>query len=125
MEKSKTTFTPTAEKKTTSKKTSKKSEPVIEEDPAEDLSDLIEEPTEEIIDPSEVPFDLDDVTEEDVEEEVAPVDKDVLTAIRAAFKEADASTKAEVKTVLADYGNKLAAEMKPSDVAKIQQILEI
>ena len=110
----------TTTKKTTSKKSTKKA-PVVEEEPEEELEDLIEETTEETMDLSEVPFDLDD----DIEEEIAPVDKAALSAIRAAFKEADAETKVQVKTILADYNNKLANEMKPSDVAKIQQILEI
>lgn len=100
-------------KKTTKKKTTKVEEPVIEEE----IEDIIDE----------IPFDIDDPIEEEdmIEEEVAPVDKAVLSAIRAAFKEADASTKASVKTVLADYGNKLANEMRPSDVVKIQTILDI
>jgi GTPase SAR1 family protein len=107
-----------------SKKSTKKS-PIIEEKPEEDITDLIEEPEEEVMDPSDVPFDLDEPMEEDIEEEAAPVDKAVLTAIRAAFKEADASTKASVKEVLTSYNNKLAAEMKPSDVVKIKEILDI
>ena len=103
-------------KKTTKKKTPKVEEPVIEEE-IEEVEDIIEE----------IPFNIDDPIEEEdmIEEEVAPVDKAALSAIRAAFKEADAETKASVKTVLADYGNKLANEMKPSDVAKIQAILDI
>ena len=59
------------------------------------------------------------------EEDVSPVDKDDLAEIRAAFKGAGPEAKAEVKTVLGNYGGKLASEMKPSDVVKIKKILEI
>ena len=107
--------------KSTSTKKSAKKPPVVEE-PEEELEDLVEETSDETVDLDEVPFDLD---EPDAEEEIAPVDKDDLAAIRATFKSADADTKASVKTILADYGNKLANEMKPSDVAKIKEILEI
>lgn len=108
-------------KKPTTKKTTKKA-PVIVEEPEDDLEDLIEEPTPDI---DEVPFDLDEPIEDVVEEEVAPVDKDDLTAIRAAFKSAESDIKASVKTVLANYGGKLSDEMRPSDVEKIKAILDI
>lgn len=107
--------------KPTAKKSTKKP-PVVVEEPEDDLEDIIEEPTPDI---DEVPFDLDEPIEDVVEEEVAPVDKNDLTAIRAAFKSAESDVKASVKTILADYGNKLANEMKPSDVEKIKEILDI
>lgn len=104
-------------KSTTKKKSTKKPEPV-------------EEPVEEIEDEMDIVDDITEDIEEDifneVEEETAtPVDKDVLTAIRAAYKEAGADKKAEIKTILVNYGGKLANEMKPSDVKSIQKILEI
>lgn len=59
------------------------------------------------------------------EELVVPVDKEVLSAIRGSYRLADADIKAQVKTVLENYGNKLASEMRPSDVEKIKTILGI
>lgn len=119
MEKSKSSPATT---KPTIKKSTKKPPVVVEEPEEDDLEDIIEEPTPDI---DEVPFDLDEPIEDVVEEEVAPVDKDTLSAIRAAFKSAESDVKAEVKTVLVDYGNKLANEMRPSDVEKIKTILDI
>ena len=110
-------------KPTTKKKTTKKAEPIeepIEEDPE------IEAMEEQIEATDEAPFDIDENIFDEVEEDAAvPVDADVLKTIRSSFKEADADTKAEVKKILANYGGKLATEMKPSDVKSIQKILEI
>ena len=108
------------------KSATKKKAPKVEE-PVEEIEEVAEDTVDE------VPFDLEeDIVSEDFEDElegedeaIAPVDKDTLAEIRAAFREADAKAKAEVKTVLADYGNKLATEMRPSDVAAIQKILDI
>ena len=103
------------------KKTTKKKTPKIEEP--------VEEVEEEVIE--EALVDLEEEIESDIfgdeldEEAIAPVDKAALTAIRGAFKEADAETKAEVKVILGNYGGKLANEMKPSDVNKIMEILDI
>lgn len=105
-------------KKTTKKKTVKQPEPdpVVEEEEIEE--DMFDEG--EIIG-EEMPFDEeDDVITED---EVITLDNGRLTAIRTAYKNADAGTKAEVKNHLADYGNKLSAEMKISDVNAIEKIL--
>ena len=107
------------------KKTTKKKAPKVEE--PEETEEVVEDTVEEN------PIDLEediigDIFEDEdkgEDEAIAPVDKAALTAIRAAFKEADAEKKAQVKTVLADYGNKLANEMRPSDVAKIMEILDI
>ena len=119
MEKSKTEF---ATKKST-KKSTKKVEPVeepVEEDPE---IEAMEKQIEAI---DEAPFDIDDdIFDESEDEAVAPVDADVLKAIRAAYKEADSDKKADIKQVLANYGGKLATEMKPSDVKSIQKILGI
>lgn len=103
------------EKKSTKKKTTKKPEPVIEESVEDEM-----EVVEDIVD--EVPF---DVEETDTEDATITLDADRLTAIRAAFKAADAGTKAEVKKHLADYGNKLSDTMKSSDVDAIENILGI
>lgn len=123
-----------SKKKTTTKKISKKSEPVVEEDDDELMEQLkaVVEQTEE--DPEyvhalesmedEVPFDIDEPEEEVIEEdEVITLDANRLAAIRNAFKSSDASTKAKVKTHLADYGNKLSDTMKQSDVNAIEEIL--
>lgn len=108
-------------KSTTKKKAPKVEEPVVEEE--------IEEVVEDTVD--EAPFDMEeeivgDIFGDELEEEaIAPVDKAALTAIRGAYKEADAKAKAGVKDILANYSGKLANEMKPSDVAKIKEILDI
>lgn len=116
MEKSKTEF---ATISITKKKSTKKAEPapviVEEEDPE---IEAMEEQIETI--DNAVPFDIDEA--EDV---YITLDADRLTAIRAAFKAADAGTKAEVKKHLADYGNKLSDTMKSSDVDVIENILGI
>lgn len=116
MEKSKIDF---SVKKTTKKKAPRVEETIVEEEIEEEVN---------LVEDDSVSFDLDEpIEDEDImeEEAIAPVDKDVLAEIRAAFKGADAEAKAEVKTVLADYGNKLANEMRPSDVNKIKEILDI
>ena len=95
----------------------------------------VEEPVEEIVEDTveETPLDLEEDIVSDIFEDedggedecISPVDKDDLAAIRANFKTADAEAKAAVKTVLANYSGKLANEMKPSDVNKIKEILDI
>lgn len=97
-------------------------EPELEED--SEVAD--EQFDEEVVEDSSV--EIDDIfnDEEEIQEEVVvPVDKDVLTSIRASFKTADSDTKSQVKVVLSNYGGKLSSEMKPSDVEKIKEILGI
>jgi hypothetical protein len=107
------------------KKSTKKKAPKVEEPVEEEIAEVVEETVDE------APFDMEegivgDIFGDELEEEtVAPVDKDTLAEIRANFKTADAKAKAEIKTILGNYGGKLADEMKPSDVAKIKEILEI
>lgn len=107
----------------TSKKPSKKSTkpkptPISEPESEED-SEVVDEQIDE-------DFDIFNEEESAQEEElVVPVDKEVLSAIRGSYKLADADIKAQVKTVLENYGNKLASEMRPSDVEKIKTILGI
>ena len=109
----------------TTKKTTKKKAPKVEEPVEEEIEEVVEDVVEE------TPFDLEEGIESDIfgdeleEEAIAPVDKAALTAIRGAYKEADAKAKAEVKEILGNYGGKLANEMKPSDVNKIIKILDI
>jgi hypothetical protein len=111
----------TEKKPTTKKKSTKKPEPepVVEE----------EEIEEDIIDEGEIPTDempFDEPEEEAIEEnddEIIALDNLRLTAIRVAYKAADADTKAQVKKHLVDYGDKLSAEMKASDVKAIEKIL--
>ena len=105
------------------KKTTKKKTPKVEE-PTEEIEEVVEETVDE------APFDLDgdivgETFEDELEEAITPVDEDVLAEIRANFKSADAKTKAKVKTILGNYGGKLADEMRPSDVVAIQKILDI
>lgn len=110
-------------KKTTKKKAPKVEEPIVEEE--------IEEVVEDVV--KETPLDLEeeivgDIFEDELEgedEAIVPVDKETLAEIRANFKTADASAKAEVKTILGNYNGKLANEMRPSDVTKIKEILDI
>jgi flagellar biosynthesis GTPase FlhF len=106
-------------KPATKKKSTKKSEPIDE--PVKESFNI----TDSCVDELPIVEDIFDEAEDEIAEDVvAPVDKDVLAEIRAAFKAADADTKAEVKTILANYGGKLANEMKPSDVKSIQKILK-
>ena len=119
-----------AERKgTISTKSTKKKAPKVEELTKEDIDEIenelyggaevVEDVTEDVIE---------DIFEDELDgedEAIEPVDKAALTAIRAAFKEADAKAKAEVKTILGNYGGKLANEMRPSDVNKIIEILDI
>ena len=110
----------------TTKKATKKKTPKVEE-PVEEIEEVVEDTVDE------APFDLDeDIVSETFEDEleaeeeaITPVDEDVLAEIRANFKSADAKTKAKVKTILGNYGGKLASEMRPSDVVAIQKILDI
>lgn len=124
MAKSKLDFSTKKTSKSTTKKTTKKPEPVTED---EELDDIVEQlkvaaniVDDEISDDS-VPFDIDEPEEE--VDEVITLDAARLTAIRTAFKSADAGIKAEVKKHLADYGNKLSDTMKSSDVNAIESIL--
>ena len=133
MEKSKTTLG----KKTATKKSAKKPDPVIEEE-EDDLTAKLRAVVEkaqakdEVVEDNTVPFDIED-EEEDILEEVVEeaddvdvyitLDDDRLNAIRAAFKVANSSTKAQVKNHLAGYGNKLSATMLSSDVDAIEEIL--
>lgn len=104
-----------ATKVTTKKKPVKKVE-VVEEEPTEEET-VEEDPiAEEVIEETE------DIFAEEAED-ITPVASETLAAIRTAFKTADADTKAEVKVVLGNYGGKLANEMRPSDVKKIETIL--
>ena len=114
MEKSKTNFDV--------KKTTKKKAPKVEE-PVEEIEEVVEDTVDEVPFDIEEPIDEDDIGGED--EAIEPVDKDTLAEIRAEFKNADAETKTKVKAVLANYGGKLASEMRPSDVAEIKKILNI
>ena len=111
----------TEKKSTAKKKSTKKSESVVEE-PAEE--------TEEVAYDSEHPFDdgtsvdifeIDDTFEE--EDAMITLDDARLKAIRAAFKAADAGTKAKVKEHLVNYNGKLSDTMMSSDVDAIEEIL--
>ena len=74
---------------------------------------------------SDEDFDIFGDDETPQEEAVVPVDKETLTSIRSSFKNSDADTKSQVKSVLSNYNGKLASEMRPSDVEKIKTILGI
>ena len=102
-------------KPTTKKKSTKKAEP-IEESVEEDEMDIIEDIAEDIVE---------DIFDEGEDENIVPVDSATLASIRAAYKEADADKKTGIKNILANYGGKLANEMKPSDVKSIQKTLGI
>lgn len=109
----------------TPKATTKKT-PVVEE--TDDLTEMLKaainnEPIEK--DEDVAPFDLEDedIFEDETEDVVITLDAERLAAIRNAFKGADASTKAKVKTHLVEYGNKLSDTMKTSDVLAIEEAL--
>ena len=114
-------------KTTTPKKTTKKPEPVVVDEEPDELLEQLKATMEKVEDT--VPFDieeeLDDIFEEEIIEEdpMITLDDDRLGAIRAAFKSADATTKAKVKKHLTEYNNKLSAEMKQSDVDAIESVL--
>lgn len=122
----------TAKKKPSTKKTAKKPEPVEEDDDelmeqlkamADDLNVTQEPDTDEFEDEAE---DIFDEVDEDVDEDpIVSLDAARQSSIKAAYKAADAEIKAQVKKYLADYGNKLSAEMKASDVNAIEEILEL
>lgn len=131
--------TPTT-KKTATKKTTKKPEPVVDEEEdelMEKLKSVVAQAEEDETTDNEmyginedeipddaVPFDIDEDEEEEVDEDaVITLDEERLNAIRAAFKGSDATTKAKVKKHLANYSNKLSAEMRKSDVDAIEEIL--
>ena len=123
-------------KKSTTKKTTKKSDPVVEEEEDEltaKLKAVVEKAKakEEVVE-DEVPFDIEEEEVEDVlEEEEETSDEDTvitlddarLNAIRVAYKTANADAKAQVKKYLANYNNKLSAEMRKGDVNAIEEIL--
>lgn len=118
--------------KFTSKKTTKKPEPVVEEESDQEDVELLSALKEEYednagdemsIDEGEMPFDVDELEETVDEDAIITIDADRLNAIRAAFKASDAKVKAKVKEHLVDYSNKLSAEMKNSDVLAIEEIL--
>ena len=115
MEKSKTTVdTPT--KPTAKKKSTKKAEPVEE---------IVEEPVIDADESAELPFEVED--DADIfggdEDTMITLDDARLKAIRAAFKVADAGTKAKVKEHLVNYNGKLSDTMMSSDVDAIEKIL--
>ena len=120
---------PVVEKSAT-KKTTKKPDPapVVEEE-EDDLTEMLKaainnEPVEK--DEDVAPFDLEDediFEDEEVGDMVITLDTERLTAIRNAFKGSDPSTKAKVKTHLAEYGGKLTDTMKTSDVLAIEEAL--
>lgn len=122
----------TESKKPTTKKTTKKS-PAKEEDDElmAQLRAAVEkvEEKEEVVDdtpPFDIEEQIDDIfAEEETEEgdEVITLDADRLNAIRAAFKGADPSAKAKVKSHLVEYGGKLTDTMKTSDVNAIEEAL--
>jgi hypothetical protein len=95
------------------------------EDVKAELVKLYGEESIENIDEDIIGDIFEDELEETEDEAIVPVDKDTLAEIRANFKTADAEVKAAVKTILGNYNGKLANEMRPSDVNKIKEILDI
>ena len=109
------------EKATTKKKVEKQPAPVVEED--DDLSEISGD---------EAPFDLDE--DNDIFSDEMPAKEEPklieltatrLTAIRKAFKDADADAKKKVKEHLVKYENKLSEKMYDNDVVAIETILQI
>lgn len=106
-------------KSTSAKKPAKKPEPVIEEEVSEDIENEMDTNAgDEMygIEEDMVPFDVE-------EDAIITLDTDRLAAIRSAFKGADASVKANVKSHLTAYGNKLCDTMSKEDVDAIESIL--
>jgi hypothetical protein len=128
------------EGKTTTKKSTKKStkKPPVVEEPEDEEDDITaklraivsqaeeKEEAEDNTPPFDMDSEIDDIfEEEDVIEEdgMITLSEERLAAIRNAFKAADASVKAKVKKYLANYGNKLSAEMCKNDVDAIESVL--
>ena len=88
---------------------------------AEEKSEVVDDDTP----PFDVEEEIDDIFEEDEveEDEFITLDDARLNAIRDAFRGADASTKAKVKSHLVEYGGKLTDTMKTSDVNAIEEFL--
>ena len=115
-------------KKSVSKKSTKKSAPVVEEtDTEDDILEKLQEAYDVVAeDTTEEEVDIFGETEELVDEDpIITLDDDRLDAIRTAFKNSDTKIKANVKKHLSNYNNKLSAEMKNSDVCAIENILGI
>ena len=115
----------TAVEKKTTKHSTKKPEPIEEEDELlEQLKaavDIAEEPEDS------VPFDIDepeDIFQEEVDE-VITLDDDRMGAIRESYKTASSAVKADVKVYLAEYNGRLVSKMKQSHVNAIEKILGI
>lgn len=100
--------------------TQKKVVPVVEETIDDDLSTIA--PDEDILDTEDDIFDEESVVEEP---KLVKLDAKRLAAIRDAFRGADADTKKEVKKYLASYGGKLVDEMMETDVASIENLLDL
>jgi hypothetical protein len=121
---------PVIEKPTT-KKATKKAPVVVKEEPEsdEDVLAALKSTYDMTADVTtgDVPFDMDDediFAEEPVDEDpIITLDGTRLTAIRNAFKSSDATTKAKVKTHLANYGGKLSDTMHRSDIDAIESVL--
>ena len=122
------------EPKKTTKKSTKKPElaPVVEEEEDDVTAALksvlndtkVEEESDEA--PFDIEEEIDDIfaeEEEAVEDEMITLDADRLNAIRSAFKSAESSVKAIVKSHLVAYGNKLSDTMKSSDISAIEEAL--
>ena len=122
---------PIVEKPAT-KKTTKKPEPtpVVEEEEdevddstydatIEQLKAVVNNEPVEVEEDDELvmPFDIDET------DPIVTLDEDRLNAIRAAFKAGSTTTKTTVKKHLVEYGNKLCAEMRKSDVDAIESVL--
>lgn len=126
MEKSKTNF---SQKKSTSKKSTKAPEPIIEEEEVEEqIEEEIQAEIEAHVGDEMDGIDEDIFPEEDTDEigtddPIITLDDDRLDAIRSAFKASDAATKAKVKEHLVNYGSKLSDTMALSDVLAIEEIL--
>ena len=131
MEKSKTDFTV---KKSTTKKSTKKTEPTpaVEEEETDDLTEMLKavvnnEPIEKEEDtvPFDVEEEIDDVFEEEetVEDEMITLDAARMSAIREAFKSSNSDIKAKVKAHLTAYGNRLVDTMSKHDVDAIEGVL--
>ena len=121
---------PVIEKPAT-KKATKKTPVVVEEEPESDEDVLAAlKSTYDMttgVTTGDVPFDMDDediFIEEPIDEDpIITLDGTRLTAIRNAFKSSDAGTKAKVKEHLVNYNNKLCDTMSKSDVDAIESAL--
>ena len=112
-------------KKATSKKSTKKTAPIVEEtDTEEDILEKLKEAYDSVVEDTEEEVDIFGEAEELVDEDsMVVLEGERRAAIQKAFKASDADTKTKVRVYLVNYNNKLGDTMRHSDILAIEEIL--